>query len=799
MTGAPDPLSLLGKTLAGHFLVEALAGEGIYSIVYRGQHIGPKKPVALKCLKLGTNLDNAQAETFLRRFREDNKVNSQLTKQNPQFVRSIGSGMTTSGSGVHVPYTVFEWLEGRSLAADFAARRSAGATGRPLRDIVALLEPAALAIAFAHDEKIAHGDVNAGNFFLVPRGGDAPAAYDVKVLDFGIAKVVGDLVRDLVPEAKQERIFSPAYGAPEHFDRAVGEFGPWTDCYGLALILVEAMRDRPAVSGDLARAALDPAKRPTPGALGIPVGDRVEAVFVRALAKQPRDRWQHARDLWKALKDAIEGDEASLTVRTAPSAPMHDDAFKSDARQPVDGKPAASADRGSASRVAAAQSAPGSAPSAHALHAAAPPAPPPSAPSVAVSPGAGAPVAVTALPVPQPAGMSPSATPFAGGPLRSPVAGTAMKSLVQPAPKPSPAAVTPTAVRTQKLPTPAPSPSPIVGQPAPAAPASKPGPAAAPAQRFGASASASPNASAAAASAGAAPRPMPSPPGRGVPLAGGPGSGATTTPGLAPYGGPPIPPPPPSSPTEVGRPMPPPRAMPFDRDSPAPLFAAARAPDAPPPAPASAPHGPPQAHASHPSQASHGSHASHGSPPMHAPVPPPPPAPAPAPPMAMYPGLAHGAHAPPGAAPPPPSSGGLAPPGVGVATIPNAPPPAAARAEPLVGVPDMARTVREMLPPPKANIAVGDLPSVIVNDPESQKERIARSRETVRLQLPTPKAWQAAPTVRSGLSYEQRKARNRRRLLIVALVSFLVVFAAGAGLLGLHYLSTQGQLTWPPR
>jgi hypothetical protein len=136
---------------------------------------------------------------------------------------------------------------------------------------------------------------------------------------------------------------------------------------------------------------------------------------------------------------------------------------------------------------------------------------------------------------------------------------------------------------------------------------------------------------------------------------------------------------------------------------------------------------------------------------------------------------------------------------VGVATIPNAPPPAAARAEPLVGVPDMARTVREMLPPPKANIAVGDLPSVIVNDPESQKERIARSRETVRLQLPTPKAWQAAPTVRSGLSYEQRKARNRRRLLIVALVSFLVVFAAGAGLLGLHYLSTQGQLTWPPR
>ena len=141
------------------------------------------------------------------------------------------------------------------------------------------------------------------------------------------------------------------------------------------------------------------------------------------------------------------------------------------------------------------------------------------------------------------------------------------------------------------------------------------------------------------------------------------------------------------------------------------------------------------------------------------------------------------------------------------APAPAPPPPAPARAEPLIGMPDMARTVREMLPPPKANVPVGDLPSVIVDDPETEKEKIARARQTVRLAVPpsavaSPGKWAdaAARAQRSaGLTYEQRKSRNRRRLVIVAFVSFAVVFAVGAGLLGLHYLSVQGRLTWPPR
>jgi serine/threonine-protein kinase len=149
-----DPFSLIGKTLAGHFLVERLAGEGRFSIVYRGEHIGPKEPVALKCLKLGLELDGTGAETFLKRFREENKTNSRVSKGNSLFVRSIGSGMTTSDAGQHVPYTVLEWLEGRSLAAELATRREQGATGRPLSEVLALLGPAISAIGHAHDSEV---------------------------------------------------------------------------------------------------------------------------------------------------------------------------------------------------------------------------------------------------------------------------------------------------------------------------------------------------------------------------------------------------------------------------------------------------------------------------------------------------------------------------------------------------------------------------------------------------------------------------------------------------------------------
>ena len=85
---------------------------------------------------------------------------------------------------------VLEWLEGATLEAVIGRRE--GASGLPLRTLreaVQLLDPAAEALALAHRKGIAHRDVKPGNVFVL---GDPRGDCTVKLLDFGIAKVVSD-------------------------------------------------------------------------------------------------------------------------------------------------------------------------------------------------------------------------------------------------------------------------------------------------------------------------------------------------------------------------------------------------------------------------------------------------------------------------------------------------------------------------------------------------------------------------------------------------------------------------------
>ncbi|HWL88805.1 MAG TPA: protein kinase, partial [Polyangiaceae bacterium] len=321
---ATDPFRMIGKTLAGHFLVQSLVGEGRFTIVYKGLHIGPKKPVALKCYKLGGWLDAATAETFLRRFREESKASSQVAKEQPAFVRSIGSGMTTSDDGVYIPYTVLEWLDGRSLARSVAERNQRNEQPYTLTALLQRLGPAVNgALVHAHTQKVFHGDINPGSFFLV-------GAEGIKLLDLGVAKVMRDLSREIAPQTALEKIFSPGHAAPEQFDPSQGEWSTATDVYALAMVLLEAMRGRPLLEShdlkDFARAALDPRRRPTPRAWGLSVFDPIEAVFARAVALAPAERWQDAGEFWAELEDAVRSEAPTRRVLVEDFAPDDDEA-----------------------------------------------------------------------------------------------------------------------------------------------------------------------------------------------------------------------------------------------------------------------------------------------------------------------------------------------------------------------------------------------------------------------------------------------------------------------------------------
>src|SRR5262249_6378600 len=141
----------------------------------------------------------------------------------------------------------------------------------------ALFDPAAQAIAYAHSQGVVHRDLKPGNLFLC----DAKDGPRMKVLDFGTAKILHGDVLVTGPHQTGGCVFlcSPSYGAPEQFDPKLGKVGPWTDVYSLAVVILEAMRDKKVRSSDgvanqLIR-ALDPNNRPSPRSLGADVGDAV--------------------------------------------------------------------------------------------------------------------------------------------------------------------------------------------------------------------------------------------------------------------------------------------------------------------------------------------------------------------------------------------------------------------------------------------------------------------------------------------------------------------------------------------
>ena len=145
----------------------------------------------------------------------------------------------------------------------------------------------------------------------------------MKVLDFGIAKVIADnasITRAFEQTGQTPSMFTPYYGAPEQFNRRFGATGPWTDVYALALVLVEMVTGRSALDGDDATqlyiATTDISIRPTPRTRGARTSNAVEAVFQKALAIEPRARYTSARAFWDDLREAL-----SQPMKDAPTDP----------------------------------------------------------------------------------------------------------------------------------------------------------------------------------------------------------------------------------------------------------------------------------------------------------------------------------------------------------------------------------------------------------------------------------------------------------------------------------------------
>lgn len=316
---AEDLFGIVGTIIASAYHVESVVAEGGFGIVYRARHGGFRAPVALKCLKVPQHFGAEYQARFLEQFRAEAEVMFRLSASIPTVTRPLHVDVMTAPNGAFVPFMVLEWLDGETLDALIRSRAAAGKRPFTLQELLPLFEPIAKALERAHHfegpagvETIAHCDLKPENVFIANAGGERVP----KSLDFGVAEVRGAATR-AAKAGDEVTLFTPAYGAPEQWSpKELGETGPWTDVWGLALTLVETLAGQPVIAGShvaVRAQILDRARRPTPRTHGVVVSDRVEATFNRALAVQPRDRYPDGGAFWRALV------EAAREAATAPS------------------------------------------------------------------------------------------------------------------------------------------------------------------------------------------------------------------------------------------------------------------------------------------------------------------------------------------------------------------------------------------------------------------------------------------------------------------------------------------------
>jgi serine/threonine-protein kinase len=262
----------------GKYEIVRWIARGGMSEVYEAIHTGLKKPVALKVLR-GEMAENAEAR---ERFVAEGS-NAALVRH-PNVVDVSDVGIIDE-----LPYLVMELLEGESLGAVYAR------AGRlPVSDVVDLLLPVAAAVGLAHEHGVIHRDLKPDNVFLQYEG----RRVIPKVLDFGASRVLHD--RRITMNVSV--LGTPHYMSPE---QARGEKATdaRTDQYALAVMLYEGVTGRlPRESNDplelLHQVAYGPFRPPSE--LGeLPEG--LEAVIIRAMAREPSQRFATMRDFALAL------------------------------------------------------------------------------------------------------------------------------------------------------------------------------------------------------------------------------------------------------------------------------------------------------------------------------------------------------------------------------------------------------------------------------------------------------------------------------------------------------------------
>jgi eukaryotic-like serine/threonine-protein kinase len=275
------------RLLGGRYELDGIVGRGGMAEVFRARDIRLDRIVGVKTLRD----DLARDQTFQARFRRE--AQSAASLNHPSIVAVYDTGEDMVGN-TPVPYIVMEFVDGRTLRdllrddRRLLPERAAEITDGVLR-----------ALDYSHRNGIVHRDIKPGNVMLTRSG-------DVKVMDFGIARAVSDSQMTMTQTAQV--IGTAQYLSPE---QARGErVDARSDLYSTGCLLYELLTGRPPFTGDspVAIAYQHVKEDPVPPSQVDPeVPAWADAIVLKAMQKDPGDRYQSAGEMRNDIQRALSG------------------------------------------------------------------------------------------------------------------------------------------------------------------------------------------------------------------------------------------------------------------------------------------------------------------------------------------------------------------------------------------------------------------------------------------------------------------------------------------------------------
>ncbi len=277
-----DEGDLKPGTRIGRYRIGRVIGRGGWGTLYLAEREGDfKKEVALKVLRRGVDTDEV-----LKRFEAERQILASL--EHPYIARLLDGGSTEDGR----PWLVLTYVDGVPIT-DYCQ-------GRSQDEILELFLQLCDAVQYAHRRLIIHRDLKPGNV-LVDREGK------IRLLDFGIAKLLSGNTEDQHLTGTGVRLFTPEYATPEQLLGKPATTA--TDVYQLSHLLYRLLNGRsPYDAGrdativQLQRAICDDPPRPVEPRLK---GD-LEAILLKGLRKEPEERYAGAESLAADIRAYLE-------------------------------------------------------------------------------------------------------------------------------------------------------------------------------------------------------------------------------------------------------------------------------------------------------------------------------------------------------------------------------------------------------------------------------------------------------------------------------------------------------------